>query len=449
MPAAYNPLAYRDPAEIAQNYLAQKQQQFSNNLATRQDARAQGNYDAQQSAAEQAQHDALIKQHAQQIDAVTSYVLQQPEGQAKAYVEQQFPDFVTAIQEKSGKSWADIPEESVRQIADTLSKQARASMGISAPNKMLDVPLPGGAIGQRDPQTNALTVPYKPPEAGAPVAVVGPDGKPTYVNKTDAIGKRPYEKPSANVILNGSAGLQGGGLDLAAQTYLQTGTMPSGLSRVPGASLKIVERAAQLAAENGDTAKTAVLNRQAVAAGKAALSKLTTQKALVGAFEKTAMKNMELAASLSSELARSGSPLLNRAIMSFRQGVTGDPQTAKFVNALIAARTEYAKVLSGATGASGITDSARAEADHLFSSVSNDETLQAVLQVARQEMGNRMSSFDEQIAEVNASTSARGPNPAPDASAPVAQQRLTPEQAAKLPPGTKFVGMDGITRVKH
>ena len=163
MPAAYNPLAYRDPAEIAQNYLAQKQQQFSNNLATRQDARAQGNYDAQQVAAEQAQHDALIKQHAQQIDAVTSYVLQQPEGQAKAYVEQQFPDFVTAIQEKSGKSWADIPEESVRQIADTLSKQARASMGISAPNKMLDVQLPGGAIGQRDPQTNALTVPYKPP----------------------------------------------------------------------------------------------------------------------------------------------------------------------------------------------------------------------------------------------------------------------------------------------
>ncbi len=415
--ADYN--ALRDPAEVANNYLAirrqqaqdaqaQQQQQFNNSLAMNQDARAQGAYD-------QTQHMAALKQNAQQIIAATSYVLGAPDGNAKSVVESQFPEFISQLQQQFGHDWSQISEQQVRDMATAIQAKTKASIGEVAPNRLVDVPLDGGAIGQRDPMTNALTVPYKPPEAGAPVAVVGADGKPTYVNKADAVGKRPYEKPSASVILNGSAGLQGGGLDLAAQTYLQTGTMPSGLSRVPGASLKIVERAAEMAAANGDTAKSAVLNRQAVSAGKAALSKLTTQKALVGAFEKTAAKNMDLAASLSSQIARTNSPLVNRGIMAFQQGVAGDPETAQFVNALIAARTEYAKVLSGATGAAGITDSARAEANHLFSTATSNETLQAVLKVAKQEMANRMTSFDDQIAEVTASTAGA---PVPAAAAP-------------------------------
>lgn len=414
MPAAYNPLAYNNPADIAQNYLAQQQQQFQNKLASNQDARAQGAYQSTLDNQKMQQAEALRKQHAQTIAALSSHVIAAPDGQAKAYIEQTFPEFVQQIQQ-SGHDWASLSDQQVRQTAQAMHDQAKVDLGESAPNRLVDVPLDGGAIGQRDPMTNALTVPYKPPEAGAPVAVVGADGKPTYVNKADAVGKRPYEKPSASVILNGSAGLQGGGLDLAAQTYLQTGTMPSGLSRVPGASLKIVERAAEMAAANGDTAKSAVLNRQAVSAGKAALSKLTTQKALVGAFEKTAAKNMDLAAALSSQIARTNSPLVNRGIMAFQQGVAGDPQTAQFVNALIAARTEYAKVLSGATGAAGITDSARAEANHLFSTATSNETLQAVLKVAKQEMANRMTSFDDQIAEVTASTAGA---PAPAAAAP-------------------------------
>jgi len=451
MPVAYNPLAFNNPADIAQNYLAQQQQQFSNKLASNQDSRAQEAHQSALDNQKMQQAEALRKQHAQTIAALTSHVISAPDGQAKAYIEQTFPEFVQQIQQ-SGHDWASLSDQQVRQTAQAMHDQSKVDLGESAPNRLVDVPLEGGAIGQRDPMTNALTVPYKPPEAGAPVAVVGADGKPTYVQRSEAIGKRPYEKPSQAVILNGSAGLEGGGLDLAAQTYLQTGTMPSGLSRVPGASLKIVARAAELAAANGDTAKSAVLNRQTVAASKAALSKITTQKALVGAFEKTALKNMDLAASLSSQLSRSGSPLLNRAIMAFRNGVTGDPQTAQMVNAITAARTEYAKVLSGATGASGITDSARHEAEQLFSTVSNNETLQAVLQVAKQEMANRMSSFDEQISEINSAAMGSGgaPQQAPAPAPPQQQlQRLTPEQAANLPAGTRFIGVDGIERVKH
>lgn len=45
------------------------------------------------------------------------------------------------------------------------------------------------------------SVPNKPASPGAPVAIIGPDGKPQYVSREDAIGKAPHDKPSVNVNL--------------------------------------------------------------------------------------------------------------------------------------------------------------------------------------------------------------------------------------------------------
>lgn len=239
-----------------------------------------------------------------------------------------------------------------------------------------------------------------------------------YLPADQAIGKMPYQAPQRASAASAKATDASGnaidmspeGLDLAAETYRSTGKLPTGLFRVPGAVVRVINRASELSAAAGEDAKATMLRQQSFNAQKTALAQVVKQKNMVGAFEKTAQRNMELAHQLSAKVDRSGVPLLNKAIMHFKQNVTGDPDTAAFVNALIAARTEYAKVLSGATGAQGITDSARREAEDLFSKATSPAQLDAVMQTATAEMANRMAAFDDQIAEMQRSSS---PTPAP------------------------------------
>lgn len=260
-------------------------------------------------------------------------------------------------------------------------------------------------------------------ESMAVTAVMGPDGKtPVYVRTADAVGRSPVSG-----INNTAADISGDGLDLAAETYRSTGKLPTGLSRVPGMATKIINRAAEIADSVGDTPKATLLRQQAFKAQQASLSKVSQQKAMVGAFERTAQKNIDLVLEMSAKTDRTGSPLVNKALIDWRQNVTGDPDTASFVNALTAARTEYAKVLSGATGAQGITDSARKEANDLFNTATSDRTLQAVMQTAKREMANRMTAFDEEIAATSGALDSKtpeqllatpGPTPPPPQPAP-------------------------------
>jgi hypothetical protein len=57
-----------------------------------------------------------------------------------------------------------------------------------APKQFKDVDLPGGAIGQRDPLTNELKVPFKPtlaPQKKGQWAISAGDGKPRFVSEED------------------------------------------------------------------------------------------------------------------------------------------------------------------------------------------------------------------------------------------------------------------------
>lgn len=211
-------------------------------------------------------------------------------------------------------------------------------------------------------------------------------------------GQQEYQKPNQSILASNA--LTDKALDIAAQRWGTTGELPPGSSRSPVQAAKIQNRWAELSEANGDTAGAAAARMAAGHSAKLGLNALTKQKSLTGAFEKTAQKNIDLTLELSNKLDRSGSPIINKGILNWRQNITGDPDTAAFVNALTAARTEYAKVLSGATGATGITDAARHEAEDLFSKISNAETLRTVFDVAKREMANRMTSFDEQSAEL-------------------------------------------------
>lgn len=228
----------------------------------------------------------------------------------------------------------------------------------------------------------------------------------------------PYkENPgkAQTLALANANGLTGDALTNAAEVYRQTRQLPNLGMGGAGMKVKIINKAAELSALAGDDASAASMKQQANKASQMALGQITKQKTVTGAFEKTALANLDLAAQKSADVARSGSPLFNRAIIAFKKGVTGDPATAQFVNALTAARNEYAKVLSSSTGAQGITDSARREAEELFSKVDSHEMLVATIGLAKQEMQNRMSGFDSQIAELNPGLSASTPQVAPAA----------------------------------
>lgn len=208
-------------------------------------------------------------------------------------------------------------------------------------------------------------------------------------------------------------------VDQAAERYRLTGNLPPVGMGGTGQIIrgKIISRAADLATQAGDTADAAAYRQVANKANETALGALTKQQQMVGSYEQTALANMGLAESALGKVDLSGSPLLNKAIIAWKQGVVGDPDTAAYVNALTTAQNEYAKVLSGATGSTGITDAARREANDLFSKISSPAQIHQVFQIARQEMANRMNSFQSQQAElrqmITGSPAAGAPAPAP------------------------------------
>lgn len=192
------------------------------------------------------------------------------------------------------------------------------------------------------------------------------------------------------------------GMDLAAQEYLASGKLPPGLGRAAaGINAKIVSRAADIAAANGDDAKAATLHRAAFGAAKGALNKLTQQRTMVGSFERTALKNLEIALEESKKVDRTGSPVINRWLLAGKKNLAGDVAVGRFHTALTSALNEYAKVLSGATGAAGISDAARKEAESLLSTADTPEAVAGIADIMKREMANREAGFAEQEAQLH------------------------------------------------
>lgn len=236
-------------------------------------------------------------------------------------------------------------------------------------------------------------------------------------------------------------------LDLLAEQTYRTGKLnvPYGLVRNdPTIVSKIWNMAAaKAAAENNQPAVT-LANQNVYKSAQSAMTKVLGQQSMVGSYEKTAEKNMDLAIQLGRQTDRSGSPLINRGIMAWRQGVTGDKDTAAFVNAIRTAQTEYAKVLSGATGAAGITDQADREAKELFSKITNQETLEYVIETAaKPEMHNRMTSFADQQNDLKGLMGLHAPS-TPGDSASQPQQGAAPRpRTATGPNGEKVQFVNG------
>jgi len=253
-------------------------------------------------------------------------------------------------------------------------------------------------------------------------------------------------------------------IDTMADRYNITGQLPPlGMGSSPLRAAILTSAAAQARGERPMVPQTGAAPGAPSAAGgqasnagvfgssKVALSAVSKQAAMVDAYEKTAGMNLDLANSYvngpGKTLDETGSPLLNRALLHWQQHITGDPATQQFVNALTTSRDEYARVISAATGAQGITDAGRAEASNLFPDSISPAQLGPAIITAKQEMENRsqglhaqMESLKQHLASIGGTGTSSGGGPSGSvASGATPVQGIAPPAAAPTP-GTAPAG---------
>lgn len=204
------------------------------------------------------------------------------------------------------------------------------------------------------------------------------------------------------------------------------GSLPPGLGR----SGQIVQRVAKEIADEGGDPGMLIERHASVQSDAAALKKLQGMSDQSAAFEKTALYNLDRASRLLKGAAPTNlGPWLNKWIET-GETQAGNTAVPPATVAVLTFANEYAKVMSGAMGAQGATVDSRREAAELFNPYFSAGQWDAVAEVAKQEMGSRMQSYDEQLGIIRERL--RGGSSTPGASPrqqPV--EYKTPEDVAK------------------
>lgn len=199
-------------------------------------------------------------------------------------------------------------------------------------------------------------------------------------------------------------------IEEAAARYNIDGTFPPNIGRgKQGAvlSAKILSRAAELAKADGKNPEDSRVTQLTNKASAQALGQITKQEQMVGAFEKNALKNLDIAVQASKDVDRTGVPALNRWILAGKKSLAGDAAVAKFHAANTTFVNEYAKIMSGSMGNTVVSDSLRRETETLLATKDTPEQYEAVTNLMKQEMANRMKGFAEQKAELTGSMKRR------------------------------------------
>lgn len=243
---------------------------------------------------------------------------------------------------------------------------------------------------------------------------------------------RPMGKPKPPKAAGGGPGGAGGGdilspeaIEAAAQRYNQTQELPAlGVGKAGGAlKAKILNRAAILAAGANTS-----LNKAQYKADSGSLGKLQAQADIIEAFEQKAAADMDIFMGAAKEVVDAGSPLWNKPLREIRNKL-GSDKVAKFKTARTAIVTEYAKILSGATGSAGASDSARHEAEQMLPEDASLAQIDAAMGVLKKDAHNRTSTLANQMSAIRERLSGKkaAPEGGGDARAP-----LTPAEKAEL-----------------
>lgn len=195
---------------------------------------------------------------------------------------------------------------------------------------------------------------------------------------------------------DGTPVLDDQGITYAAQIYANTGQMPSVGMGKQAAQLRaqIISRAAKLDADNGISGTDRAGRMADYKADRGALTTLSRTTAQVLASENTARQNgQQVLTTMVKGAGTTGVPLFNRWQQAGRTSISGDADASAFNLAVQTFATEYAKVVSGATGGAVTSDSARHEIMGMINNAQTPDQLRAVISQANREMENRRTGL--------------------------------------------------------
>ena len=205
----------------------------------------------------------------------------------------------------------------------------------------------------------------------------------------------------------GPGGLSQEDIDYFGATYNRTGKLPP-MYRDAGSRRAIMKSAADQelhperyqSSNAQDAASRQVEGVADLKSNQASLTNLTKMTDSAVSFEKTAAKNFDLALRLAPKAVPTNwGPFFNRWV---EQGETmfGDQDIPPYVTAMLTGANEYAKIMSGSTGAQGSTVDSRREAAELFSPYLSKGQIKNVVDVAKRDMENRKASLTEQLDDI-------------------------------------------------
>lgn len=128
---------------------------------------------------------------------------------------------------------------------------------------------------------------------------------------------------------------------------------------------------------------------------KQAINTISRNQGMMTVAESTANSNFDqILGKMSSLPPKTLSPLLNEFIQTGAIQV-GDPNVKPFAALLMTALNEYAKVITGQTSGAAVSDAARKEAQSMVGSGDTPDSIRNFIATAKQEMGNRVSGYDD------------------------------------------------------
>ncbi len=270
----------------------------------------------------------------------------------------------------------------------------------------------GDKAGEMTPELNRYQKGFENLSTAIQPSYIDPNSGGTYTPISPSFGKQSLNVTKPNMV-SGSGGMGGAGgaplteagLDTAAKVYIQTGQVPNVGMGAAANRVQIINRAGEML-KNKKTGKVdiapMIVNTAKNKANQSSYAQLQKQADNIGAFETTATMNADVAMSMANKVNRTGVPVLNRWLNAGRRSITGDADLIGFDTAVRTFVNEYARITTSVTGGGVTSDTARKEVEDLLKAAHTPEQFMSSLNVAKQDMRNRVQSYIDQFGVIDA-----------------------------------------------
>ena len=211
--------------------------------------------------------------------------------------------------------------------------------------------------------------------------------------------------PTSSMIAGapGATGLSSGAVDLAASQYLATGQMPPLGFSSQALRTAILNRAAELQQQTGETTEEVPGKRAEFKANQTALTQITKDLTAIAPFQEMLSKNSDILKTLAGNVVKTDNQLANRSINWLQNNMLGKPNVAEYLAQVQIVQTEAARVLNNPRLVGQLTDSARHEMQNIVSgNMSLGQTV-AVVDRLQSDANNRVNAMRKQSEQLRKS----------------------------------------------